>query len=89
MRDAFDADVPDGSPYETMGGFVMSSLGRVPVVGDVVEVPGWRITVAAMVGRRVDRLRFVPDPEAARATDEGSSQAPEASRDDTRGVEPS
>jgi CBS domain containing-hemolysin-like protein len=64
VRDAFDADVPDGSTYETMGGFVMSSLGRVPVVGDVVAVPGWRIIVAGMAGRRVDRLRFVPDPES-------------------------
>jgi len=64
VRDAFDADVPDGSTYETMGGFVMTSLGRVPVVGDVVRLPGWRIKVVGMEGRRVDRLRFVPDPES-------------------------
>ena len=64
VRDAFDADVPDGSTYETMGGFVMTSLGRVPVVGDVVRLPGWRINVVGMEGRRVDRLRFVPDPES-------------------------
>ena len=64
VRDAFDAEVPDGSTYETMGGFVMTSLGRVPVVGDVVRLPGWRIHVVGMEGRRVDRLRFVPDPES-------------------------
>ncbi|WP_374970106.1 hemolysin family protein [Terrabacter sp. BE26] len=64
VRDAFDAEVPDGSTYETMGGFVMTSLGRVPVVGDVVPVPGWRIHVVGMEGRRVDRLRFVPDPDS-------------------------
>ena len=64
VRDAFDADVPDGYTYETMGGFVMTRLGRVPVVGDVVEVPGWRIHVVGMEGRRVDRLRFVPDPDS-------------------------
>jgi CBS domain containing-hemolysin-like protein len=64
VRDAFDAEVPDGSTYETMGGFVMTSLGRVPVVGDVVRLPGWRIHVVGLEGRRVDRLRFVPDPES-------------------------
>lgn len=64
VRDAFDADVPDGPAYETMGGFVMTRLGRVPVVGDVVQVPGWVIHVVAMEGRRVDRLRFVPDPDS-------------------------
>ena len=64
VRDALDADVPDGSTYETTGGFVMASLGRVPVVGDVVEVPGWKIHVVGMEGHRVDRLRFVPDPDS-------------------------
>ena len=65
VRDAFDAEVPDGSTYETMGGFVMTSLGRVPVVGDVVGLPGWRINVVGMEGRRVDRLRFSPSLEPA------------------------
>ncbi len=69
VRDAFDADVPDGHTYETMGGYVMHVLGRVPVVGDVVELPGWRINVVGMEGRRVDRLRFVPDPASLPAAD--------------------
>jgi len=77
VRDAFDADVPDGSTYETMGGFIMSTLGRVPVAGDVVAVPGWRITVVGMVGRRVDRLRFVPDPDSLPVDGAG---VPEATR---------
>ena len=64
VRDAFDAEIPDGHTYETMGGFVMERLGRVPVAGDVVQVPGWRVHVAGMAGRRVDRLRFVPDPDS-------------------------
>ena len=38
----------------------MAELGRVPVAGDTVELPGWSITVLAMDGMRVDRLRFVP-----------------------------
>jgi CBS domain containing-hemolysin-like protein len=75
VRDAFDADVPDGYTYETMGGFVMTRLGRVPVVGDVVRVPGWRINVVGMEGRRVDRLRFVPDPSSVPPTDADKGSA--------------
>ena len=86
VRDAFDADVPDGPTYETMGGFVMSRLGRVPVTGDVVSLPGWRIVVAGMAGRRVDRLRFGPDPDSLPSDDSspsapGSLGAPGAQRD--------
>ena len=60
VRDRLGADVPDGPAYETVGGFVMAALGRVPVAGDEVGVPGWTVRVEAMDGRRVDRLRFTP-----------------------------
>ena len=60
VRDRLGAPVPDGSAYETSGGYVMACLGRVPVVGDEVFVAGWALRVHAMDGRRVDRLRFTP-----------------------------
>jgi CBS domain containing-hemolysin-like protein len=60
VRERIGAAVPDGPAYETTGGYVMAALGRVPEVGDVVELPGWRLTVLAMDGMRVDRLRFEP-----------------------------
>ena len=59
VRDRIGALVPDAPAYETVGGFVMAALGRVPEVGDVVHLPGWEVFVADMDGRRVDRLRFV------------------------------
>jgi CBS domain containing-hemolysin-like protein len=60
VRDRLGALVADGPTYETVGGYVMACLGRVPVVGDEVSVPGWTLRVDAMDGRRVDRLRFTP-----------------------------
>ena len=63
VRDRLGALVADGSAYETIGGYVMACLGRVPVVGDEVSVPGWAIRVDAMDGRRVDRLRFTPSED--------------------------
>jgi CBS domain containing-hemolysin-like protein len=60
VRDRLGAPVPDGPAYETIGGYVMACLGRVPAVGDEVSVPGWSLRVDAMDGRRVDRLRLTP-----------------------------
>lgn len=60
VRERLRAPVPDGPAYETIGGWVMAELGRVPVAGDTVELPGWSVTVLTMDGMRVDRLRFVP-----------------------------
>nr|WP_232533998.1 hemolysin family protein [Plantactinospora sp. KBS50] len=65
-------ELPAG-PYETVGGFVMAALGRLPAVGDEVEVvvplvePGpaggtgrWALRVLALDGRRIDRLAISP-----------------------------
>ena len=60
VRERLGAEVPEGAAYETTGGFVMAELGRIPVVGDTVRVPGWEVTVLAMDGMRADRLRFRP-----------------------------
>ncbi|MEV6542782.1 hemolysin family protein [Streptomyces sp. NPDC051665] len=46
---------PEG-PYETLAGLVANVLGRIPEVGDVVEVAGWRIDVVDASGRRAARL---------------------------------
>jgi len=48
-------EIPEG-PYETLSGFVMHFLGRIPVEGDIVKVNGIQITVQSMEGKRVGRL---------------------------------
>jgi len=54
--------VPDDGPYETVAGYVMSELGRLPVVGDIVRIPTGELRVERLDGRRIDRLRYTPDP---------------------------
>jgi CBS domain containing-hemolysin-like protein len=54
--------VPDESAYETVGGYVMSQLGRIAAVGDIVEVGGGTLSVTRMDGRRIDRICFKPAP---------------------------
>ncbi|WP_392425618.1 hemolysin family protein [Barrientosiimonas humi] len=71
VRDRIGADIPDGATYETLGGFVMAQVGRVPQVGDEVTVGPWRLRVVSMDGRRVDRVRLwplVPDRLKGEAT---------------------
>lgn len=60
VRDRTGVGVPDGPAYETLGGFVMSALGRIPQVGDEVPVEAAVLRVERMEGRRVDRVRILP-----------------------------
>mgnify|MGYP000167924711 CR=1 FL=1 len=72
VRTRVGAPMPDGPAYETVGGFLMAALGRVPEVGDETTIEGWRIVVVDMDGRRVDRLRMVPLPPPG-AQDDGAA----------------
>lgn len=55
--------VPDDGAYETVAGFMMSALGRIPSVGDEVQIEDGVLRVERMDGRRVDRVRFTPTNE--------------------------
>ncbi|MER5178481.1 hemolysin family protein [Streptomyces sp. NPDC002896] len=46
---------PEG-PYETLAGLVAAEIGRIPKVGDRVEVDGWRLDVVDASGRRAARV---------------------------------
>ncbi|OLT48823.1 hemolysin family protein [Cellulosimicrobium sp. CUA-896] len=59
--------VPEGGAYETLGGLVMSRLGRVPEPGDEVRVGAGAdrvvVRVEVMEGRRVERVGVRADGE--------------------------
>jgi CBS domain containing-hemolysin-like protein len=63
--------VPDDGAYETVAGFIMSSLGRIPAVGDEIEIEDGVLRVERMDARRVDRVRFSPTnlPEEVKDAD--------------------
>ena len=48
-------EIPEG-PYETLSGFVMHFLGRIPHDGDLINLNGLRISVLSMEGKRVGRI---------------------------------
>ena len=62
LRDRAGVRVPEGDVYDTVGGFLMSELGRIPQIGDQIEIEDGTLVVVRMDGRRVDRVRFTPRP---------------------------
>jgi CBS domain containing-hemolysin-like protein len=62
LLDRTGVRVPEGDVYDTVGGYLMSVLERVPALGDEVEIEDGTLTVDRMDGRRVDRVQFTPKP---------------------------
>jgi CBS domain containing-hemolysin-like protein len=50
--------LPEDADYDTVGGFVFSELGHVPVAGETVRWHEFRITVLEASRRRVERVRI-------------------------------
>jgi putative hemolysin len=66
LDELFDYRV-ESEDFDTVGGFIIHQLGRLPSVGDEVRVDGLAIRVLSMSGRRVRRLRIVRQREETRA----------------------
>ena len=67
FREAFDLDSLPGEEnnvYQTVGGFVMTHLGRIPEIADHFEWEQLRFEVVDMDERRVDKVLVTPLPAA-------------------------
>lgn len=81
FADELGFELPEG-PYETVAGFVVASLGRLPEVGEQVQVDGRTLTVTELDGRRASRIRVTlrrPDDHDDDAQDEAQAAAGPAS----------
>ena len=54
--------VPEEGPYETVAGWLMSELGRLPEIGDSVALADGVFRIERLDGRRIDRVRYTPTP---------------------------
>jgi len=78
VLDATGFSAPEGE-YETIGGLVLAELGRIPVVGDEVQLRPWRIGVRRMDGMRVDIVSLTKSD--AGKSDPGESDAGKSDAD--------
>ncbi len=48
---------PESAEYETLAGFVLAQLQRVPRGGEIITHGDWKLTVVDMDGRRINKVR--------------------------------
>ncbi len=64
FKELFDFKaLPHEDEYETLSGFMMTSLGRVPQAADNFDWNGFRFEVMDMDGRRVDKVLVITLPK--------------------------
>jgi len=80
VRSDYELEIPEGD-WNTLGGFVFGSLGRLARIGDHVKFPGGELEVVAMDGRRVAAVRVVMKGDATLSVTPDAERAMAAGRD--------
>ncbi|MGE0688299.1 MAG: hemolysin family protein [Dehalococcoidia bacterium] len=57
-RDELELDIPEG-PYDTIAGYLLAQLGRIPKEGESLVMPEFQLTVLEMKGPKIERLRVL------------------------------
>jgi magnesium and cobalt transporter len=66
LRDRLDLEI-ESEGFETVGGYILSRVGRVPAVGETLDVDGLSVEVLEAERRRIHKVRIrkpapVPNP---------------------------
>ena len=62
-------ELPVSRHYQTVAGFLLSQFGRIPDVGDRIEVEGWCFEIVDLDGRRIDKLLAMKISDASAQAD--------------------
>lgn len=60
LETLYHVQLPRDQGFETLAGFMLSELQRIPRQGDTVQYEGRRYTVLEMDGRRISRVKIEP-----------------------------
>ena len=58
LKEDYAIEIPESPEYETLGGFLLTALQRIPKIGDVVEIEDKKITISEIVGQRIAKVKL-------------------------------
>ncbi len=67
LNDRLGIGFPEDDNYDTIAGFLLDRMGRVPVQGEACDYDGIRITIVAATRRRIEMVRIEPLPDESDA----------------------
>jgi putative hemolysin len=63
LKEDYHIQLLESPEYETLGGFLMTALQKIPQTGDMVEIEGKRMRIVEMVGQRISKVKLEKLPE--------------------------
>ena len=66
MAEQLGITLPIPRDYQTVAGFILSELRRLPLIGEQIELRGWRFEIVDLDGRRIDKVIATRRPAVRR-----------------------
>ncbi len=58
LMEDYNVEIPESTEYETLGGFIVTYLQRIPQTGDTIELEGKKLRVIEMIGQRTAKVKL-------------------------------
>lgn len=58
LKEDYHIDIPESTEYETLSGFLLTTLQKIPRIGDIIKIEGKKITISEMVGQRLSKVKL-------------------------------
>lgn len=58
LKEDYSIEIPESTEYETLSGFLLTTLQRIPRTGDVVTIEEKKITISEMVEQRIAKVKL-------------------------------
>lgn len=63
LNEELDLELPEREEYDSVAGYLLYTLGRIPVTGEVFQAPGCEIRIQSATTRRIQTLTVHRKPE--------------------------
>lgn len=60
LNEDYNFDIPESTEYDTLGGFLLAGLQRLPSAGDQLTTDSRKFTITGMKGRKILKVRVEP-----------------------------
>ncbi|MCI0468557.1 MAG: hemolysin family protein [Nitrospirae bacterium] len=58
LKEDYEIDIPSSSEYDTLSGFILTYLQRIPKTGDTIELMDKTLRIIEMVGQRIAKVKL-------------------------------
>jgi putative hemolysin len=58
LKEDYHIELPESPGYETLGGYLMATLQKIPQTDDAVVIEGKRISIIEMLGKRISKVKL-------------------------------